>query len=58
MTITLALDSCFATQCLNIKNKEKHQDKNKGLAKTFTSGLDASLQHGADIIVNTDADNQ
>jgi len=31
---------------------------NKGLAATFTTGLEASLAHGADIIVNTDADNQ
>lgn len=31
---------------------------NKGLAATFTSGLDACLAYGADIIVNTDADNQ
>lgn len=32
--------------------------KNKGLAKGFMAGLDACLQNGADIIVNTDADNQ
>ncbi len=32
--------------------------KNKGLAKGFMAGLDACLKHGADIIVNTDADNQ
>ena len=32
--------------------------RNMGLAKAFTSGLEASLLHGADIIVNTDADNQ
>lgn len=31
---------------------------NKGLAKGFMAGLDASLRNGADIIVNTDADNQ
>ena len=30
----------------------------KGLARTFTAGLEASLKAGADIIVNTDADNQ
>jgi glycosyltransferase involved in cell wall biosynthesis len=29
-----------------------------GLATAFTSGLDASVKHGADVIVNTDADNQ
>ncbi len=32
--------------------------RNKGLAAAFTAGLDASLKAGADIIVNTDADNQ
>ncbi|MEJ2589151.1 MAG: glycosyltransferase family 2 protein [Deltaproteobacteria bacterium] len=32
--------------------------KNKGLATTFFIGLNASLELGADIIVNTDGDNQ
>ena len=32
--------------------------RNKGLAKGFMAGLDACLKHGADIIVNTDADDQ
>jgi glycosyltransferase involved in cell wall biosynthesis len=32
--------------------------QNKGLAKGFLAGIDASLRLGADIIVNTDADNQ
>lgn len=31
---------------------------NKGLAKGFMAGLDACVRNGADIIVNTDADNQ
>ena len=31
---------------------------NKGLAYAFEAGLDASLKLGADVIVNTDADNQ
>lgn len=31
---------------------------NRGLAKAFATGLEASLAHGADIIVNTDGDNQ
>ena len=31
---------------------------NQGLAKGFMAGLEACLQAGADIIVNTDADNQ
>ena len=32
--------------------------RNKVLAKGFMAGIDACLKHGADIIVNTDADNQ
>lgn len=32
--------------------------KNKGLARGFVAGIDACLHLGADIIVNTDADNQ
>lgn len=32
--------------------------QNKGLAKGFMAGIDACLNLGADIIVNTDADNQ
>ena len=31
---------------------------NQGLARAFMAGLEASLKAGADIIVNTDADNQ
>ncbi len=30
----------------------------RGLAKTFMLGIGACLEHGADVIVNTDADNQ
>ncbi|MBA2778990.1 glycosyltransferase family 2 protein [Billgrantia kenyensis] len=32
--------------------------RNEGLAKGFMNGLDACLRLGADVIVNTDADNQ
>lgn len=32
--------------------------RNQGLAKGFMNGLDACLRLGADVIVNTDADNQ
>ena len=32
--------------------------RNKGLAQGFMAGLDAALRVGADVIVNTDADNQ
>src|SRR3954447_23081233 len=31
---------------------------NKGLAAAFQAGIDAGLKLGADVIVNTDADNQ
>src|SRR3954449_10927585 len=34
------------------------QTNNKGLAAGFQAGLDACLKLGADVIVNTDADNQ
>ncbi|NDJ77451.1 MAG: glycosyltransferase family 2 protein [Chloroflexi bacterium] len=33
-------------------------DTNKGLAVAFSTGLNACLERGADIIVNTDGDNQ
>lgn len=32
--------------------------KNQGLARAFMAGLDAAIKLGADVIVNTDADNQ
>lgn len=32
--------------------------RNRGLAAAFRAGLDACLRRGADVIVNTDADNQ
>jgi len=32
--------------------------RNMGLARAFRAGLEACLEHGADIIVNTDGDNQ
>lgn len=44
-----------------IKNGVDHivrHTSNKGLAKTFSTGMDACLRLGADIIVNTDGDNQ
>ena len=34
------------------------QQYHQGLAAAFTTGLDSCLKYGADIIVNTDADNQ
>lgn len=35
-----------------------HFTRNRGLASAFMAGLEAALKAGADIIVNTDADNQ
>ena len=35
-----------------------HFRKNRGLAKGFIAGIDMCLKLGADVIVNTDADNQ
>jgi glycosyltransferase involved in cell wall biosynthesis len=32
--------------------------QNRGLARAFTAGIDAAIKLGADIVVNTDADNQ
>jgi glycosyltransferase involved in cell wall biosynthesis len=32
--------------------------RNRGLAAAFLTGLDAALRSGADVVVNTDADNQ
>lgn len=42
---------------LGIDHVVQHR-QNLGLARAFQTGLDAALQLGADIIVNTDADNQ
>lgn len=33
-------------------------ERNRGLAAAFSAGLEASVKAGADVIVNTDADNQ
>ena len=33
-------------------------DRNRGLAAAFLTGFDGALRRGADVIVNTDADNQ
>lgn len=49
---TVEVAKCWGVNyVVNFKN-------NKGLAKGFLAGLDAALRNGADIIVNTDADNQ
>jgi glycosyltransferase involved in cell wall biosynthesis len=44
-------------QTLGVHHVVRHP-RNLGLARAFMTGLDSSLRLGADIIVNTDADNQ
>lgn len=46
-----------AAKAYGIKHFVRHK-RNMGLAKSFQDGLDYSLSIGADIIVNTDGDNQ
>jgi glycosyltransferase involved in cell wall biosynthesis len=50
-------DTVAVAQSLGITHIVR-QPKNLGLAKAFQTGIDACLRLGADIIVNTDADNQ
>ncbi|MEZ4645185.1 MAG: glycosyltransferase family 2 protein, partial [Chloroflexota bacterium] len=50
-------DTVAVAQACGVTHIVRHP-QNLGLAKAFQTGLDASLQRGADIIVNTDADNQ
>lgn len=43
------------------KHGVKHfvlHERNMGLARSFRDGIDYALKHGADIVVNTDGDNQ
>lgn len=35
-----------------------HHRRNMGLARSFRDGIDYAMKHGADIVVNTDGDNQ
>lgn len=35
-----------------------HHSRNMGLARSFSDGVNYALAHGADIVVNTDGDNQ
>ncbi len=44
-------------QKLGVHHIVRHA-KNQGLAASFSDGLNEALRHGADIIVNTDGDNQ
>jgi glycosyltransferase involved in cell wall biosynthesis len=42
---------------LGVDHVVQHR-RNRGLAAAFLTGLDTALHAGADVIVNTDADNQ
>lgn len=42
---------------LGVKHFVRHR-RNMGLARSFRDGIDYALKHGADIVVNTDGDNQ
>lgn len=51
-------DDTVAVARANGVNHVVSHTRNQGLAQTFMTGLDACLRLGADVIVNTDADNQ
>lgn len=50
-------DTVAVAQAHGVDHIVRHT-RNQGLARGFMSGLDACLRLGADVIVNTDADNQ
>jgi glycosyltransferase involved in cell wall biosynthesis len=50
-------DTVTAAESLGVNHIVKHR-RNLGLARAFQTGLDSCLRLGADVIVNTDADNQ
>ncbi len=50
-------DTAVIAQSLGVNHIIRHS-QNRGLARAFQTGLDACLHLGANIIVNTDADNQ
>lgn len=50
-------DTSEVARTFGVHHIVKHT-KNLGLARAFMSGIEASLRAGADVIVNTDADNQ
>jgi glycosyltransferase involved in cell wall biosynthesis len=60
---TLIVDDGSSDKTIKVARKlgvnyiVKHR-KNKGLAASFADGIDEALRQGADIIVNTDGDNQ
>ena len=50
-------DTAAIARKLGVHHVERHRT-NRGLAAAFRSGLQRALDEGADVIVNTDADNQ
>jgi len=50
-------DTAGVARALGVDHVVRHP-VNRGLAAAFMTGLDASLRLGADVVVNTDADNQ
>ena len=50
-------DTVAVAKKLGVKHIVQHR-RNMGLARSFRDGVDYALAHGADIVVNTDGDNQ
>ncbi|MBP6005341.1 glycosyltransferase family 2 protein [Candidatus Saccharibacteria bacterium] len=50
-------DTIDVAKYYGVKHFVKHK-RNMGLARSFHDGVDYALKHGADIVVNTDGDNQ
>lgn len=50
-------DTVKVAKKLGVKHIVTHR-RNMGLARSFRDGIDYALKHGADIVVNTDGDNQ
>jgi len=50
-------DTAHVARAHGVDHVVRHR-QNKGLAAAFQTGLNACLERGADVIVNTDADNQ
>ncbi len=50
-------DTAAVAKALGVEHVIRHPE-NRGLARAFQAGLEASLRLGADIIVNSDADHQ
>jgi glycosyltransferase involved in cell wall biosynthesis len=50
-------DTVEVAKRLGVRHFVRHA-RNMGLARSFTDGVNYALAHGADIVVNTDGDNQ